>query len=114
MRNNSTLAQSILEEIGAAGQIMRKYYQRRLPEDPSKDYYYIIRETAPMQSLLVEYGFIDNAKDRVKLENDLLNYVEGVVRAIAEYANVPYTGPGGSSGFYTVQKGDTIFMGNNE
>ena len=110
LRNNSTLAQSILEEIGSEGQIMRKYYQRRLPEDPSKDYYYIIRETAPMQSLLVEYGFIDNANDRVKLQNDLLNYVEAVVRAIAQYAGVPYTPPEGSgTNFYTVVKGDSLW-----
>ena len=110
LRNNSTLAQSILEEIGSEGQIMRKYYQRRLPEDPSKDYYYIIRETTPMQSVLVEYGFIDNAKDRVKLQNDLLNYVEAVVRAIAEYAGVPYTPPEGSgNNFYTVVKGDSLW-----
>ncbi len=89
---------------------MRKYYQRRLPEDPSKDYYYIIRETAPMQSLLVEYGFIDNANDRVKLQNNLLNYVEAVVRAIAEYAGVPYTPPEGSgNNFYTVVKGDSLW-----
>ena len=89
---------------------MRKYYQRRLPEDPSKDYYYIIRETSPMQSLLVEYGFIDNAKDRVRLQNDLLNYVEGVVRAIAKYAGVPYTPPAGSgTNFYTVVKGDSLW-----
>ena len=110
LRNNSTLAQSILEEIGSEGQIMRKYYQRRLPEDPSKDYYYIIRETTPMQSVLVEYGFIDNANDRVKLQNDLLDYVEAVVRAIAEYAGVTYVPPSGSSGnFYTVVKGDSLY-----
>ena len=110
LRNNSTLAQSILEEIGSEGQIMRKYYQRRLPEDPSKDYYYIIRETTPMQSVLVEYGFIDNANDRVKLQNDLLNYVEAVVRAIAEYAGVPYVPPEGSgNNFYTVVKGDSLW-----
>ena len=110
LRNNSTLAQSILEEIGSEGQIMRKYYQRRLPEDPSKDYYYIIRETSPMQSLLVEYGFIDNANDRVKLQNDLLNYVEAVVRAIAEYAGVTYIPPEGSNNnFYTVVKGDSLW-----
>ena len=56
LRNNSTLAKDVLTSIGEAGQIMRKYYQRRLPENPNKDYYYIIRETSPMQSLLVEYG----------------------------------------------------------
>ena len=74
----------ILDNIGEAGQKKRKVYQRRLPEDPSKDYYYIIRETSPMESVLVEYGFIDNSADQKKLQNNLEDYVEGVVKAIAE------------------------------
>ena len=110
LRNSSALAQDILEAIGSEGQIMRKYYQRRLPEDPTQDYYYIIRETNPLQSLLVEYGFIDNANDRVKLQNDLLNYVEAVVRAIANYAGVTYIPPEGSTDiYYTVKKGDSLW-----
>jgi len=110
LRNNSTLARSILEEIGKEGQIMRKYYQRRLPEDTSKDYYYIQRLTPNTQSLLIEYGFIDNANDAKKLQTDLLNYVEAVVRAVANYANVPYSLPTGSqTQTYTVQKGDSLY-----
>ena len=99
-----------LENIGDAGQKMRRIYQRRLPEDPSKDYYYIIRETSPMQSLLVEYGFIDNAADQKKLQNNLTDYVEGVVKAIANYGGYTYIPPGMSSenNTYTVVKGDTL------
>lgn len=98
-----------LENIGDAGQKMRKIYQRRLPEDPSKDYYYIIRETTPMQSLLVEYGFIDNSADQKKLQNNLTDYVEGVVKAIADYGGYTYTPPGMSnSDTYIVEKGDTL------
>lgn len=110
LRNDDTLASMALENIGDAGQKMRKVYQRRLPEDPSKDYYYIIRETSPMQSLLVEYGFIDNAADQQKLQNDLTKYVEGVVKAIADYGGYTYTPPGmsSSSSTYTVVKGDTL------
>lgn len=94
---------------------MRKYYQRRLPEDPSKDYYYIMRETPNTTSLLLEYGFIDNPNDVVRLQNYLLDYVEAVVRAVANYIGVPYIAPGGSlKNTYTVKAGDTIFMGNNE
>lgn len=99
-----------LNNIGAAGQKKRKVYQRRLPEDPSKDYYYIIRETSPMQSLLVEYGFIDNAADQKKLQNNLEDYVEGVVKAIADYGGYQYT-PSGSTttgNIYTVVGGDTL------
>ena len=109
----------MLENIGKKGQKMRKVYQRRLPENPNLDYYYIIRETNPLESLLVEYGFIDNKNDATKLRNNLNDYVEGVVEAIANYINVPYSKPGESSqvpqgDYYTVQRGDTIFMGNNE
>ncbi len=110
LRNDDTLASMALENIGDAGQEMRKIYQRRLPENPSKDYYYIIRETDPMQSLLVEYGFIDNSADQQKLKNNLTDYVEGVVKAIADYGGYEYTPPGmnESKNTYTVVKGDTL------
>ena len=89
---------------------MRKIYQRRLPENPSKDYYYIIRETEPMQSLLVEYGFIDNKSDQKKLQENLNDYVEAVVKAIADYGGYTYIPPGMSTenNIYTVVKGDTL------
>lgn len=107
----------ILNNIGDAGQVKRKVYQRRLPENPNKDYYYIIRETDPRQSVLIEYGFIDNSKDINKLQSDLLNYAEGVVKAIADYTNIPYIKPGQTlpipetpgDNTYIVQKGDTLW-----
>lgn len=90
---------------------MRKVYQRRLPEDPSKDYYYIIRETTPAESVLIEYGFIDNQNDLRKLQNNLIDYAEGVVKALAEYTNTPYRAPGSENtqNYYTVVKGDTLW-----
>lgn len=109
LRNSSTLARNVLEAIGSEGQIMRKYYQRRLPEDPMKDYYFIHRLTGNTQPLLVEYGFIDNANDSKKLQNDLLDYVEAVVRALANYGGYTYVPPEGSSEYYTVQKGDSLW-----
>jgi len=110
LRSTDTLARSILESIGQEGQIMRKYYQRRLPENPSKDYYYIMRETPNTTSLLIEYGFIDNPNDVKKLQNNLLDYAEAVVRAVARYIGVPYTAPGGvTESTYVVQKGDSLY-----
>ncbi len=90
---------------------MRKYYQRRLPEDPSKDYYYIMRETPNTTALLIEYGFIDNPNDVKKLQNNLLDYVEAVVRAVANYTGTPYTPPegGGVQNTYTVKAGDSLW-----
>jgi len=111
LRSTDTLARNILEAIGEEGQIMRKYYQRRLPENPSKDYYYIMRETPNTTALLIEYGFIDNPNDVRKLEENLLDYVEAFVRAVANYTGTPYTPPGGGpvQNTYTVQAGDTLY-----
>lgn len=113
LRNNSTLANMILDNIGDEGQIKRKVYQRRLPENPSKDYYYIIRETTPSEAVLIEYGFIDNPNDLRKLQNNLTDYAEGVVKALADYMNVPYIRPGDTpsdgDGYYTVVNGDTLW-----
>lgn len=89
---------------------MRKYYQRRLPENPMQDYYYIQRLTGDAETVLIEYGFIDNARDAQKLQNNLENYVEGAVRAIVNYAGYNYVPPTGSgTQYYTVQKGDSLW-----
>ena len=110
LRSTDTLARNILEAIGEEGQITRKYYQRRLPEDPSKDYYYIMRETPNTTALLIEYGFIDNANDRRKLEENLTDYAEAVVRAVANYTGTTYIPPGGTAqNTYTVRAGDTLY-----
>ena len=111
LKNNSTLADLVLNNIGEKGQIKRKTYQRRLPENPNLDYYYILRETGNTEQILVEYGFIDNINDSKKLKNNLNNYVEGVVKAITEYINYPYTPPGNNEvkDYYTVEKGDTLY-----
>lgn len=111
LRTQSTLPKAILDEIGAKGQIKRKIYQRVLPENPSKDYYYIMRETPNTTALLIEYGFIDNPNDQKKLQNNLLDYVEGVVKAVSEYTNTPYSLPGSNQegDYYTVKFGDTLY-----
>jgi len=110
LKNNSTLADLILNNIEEAGQIKRKAYQRRLPENPNKDYYYILRETGNTEPVLIEYGFIDNSRDADKLKKNLLTYAEGVVKAIAEYTNYPYTPKENTViDSYIVQKGDTLY-----
>ena len=45
-------AKNITNELANAGQNIRKYYQRRLPSDPSKDYYYILRNTPNIESVI--------------------------------------------------------------
>lgn len=80
-----------------------------MPSDPSKDYYFIHRETGKTQPLLIEYGFLDSPSDDVnQLNNDFLDYVEAVVKAVAEYAGVTYVPPVGSN-TYVVKAGDSLW-----
>lgn len=110
LRNRDTLAKRILENIGAAGQETRKYYQRRLPSDTSKDYYFIHRNTGNLEPLIVEYGFIDDTKDVEFLKENYKELAEAVISAVANYIGVPYTPPEGiTTNTYVVQKGDSLY-----
>ncbi len=110
LRNNGELAEGILDSLGEEGQKKRKAYQRRLPTDPSKDYYFIHRLSGNLQPLLIEYGFIDNSKDLSKLQNNLLDYGEAVVRTVADYIGIPYKNNEEiPENVYVVQKGDTLY-----
>lgn len=110
LRNKDILAKRILENIGAAGQETRKYYQRRLPSDTSKDYYFIHRNTGNLEPLIVEYGFIDNTKDVEFLKENYEELAEAVISAVANYIGVPYTPPEDLiTNTYVVQKGDTLY-----
>lgn len=69
-----------------------------------------MRETPNTTSLLIEYGFIDNANDAVRLQNNLLDYVEAVVKAVTNYIGVPYVSTEGiTENTYIVQKGDSLY-----
>ena len=109
MRNSDALASKIAKELTAAGQNVRKYYQRRLPSNPAKDYYYIHRDTPNNETVIVEYGFADSAGDDVnQIKNNWQELAEAVVKAVTEYAGGKYIAPLGSN-YYTVQKGDSLW-----
>ena len=109
LRNDSILADLILNNIGEEGQIKRKTYQRRLPEDPNRDYYYILRESGNAEPVLIEYGFIDNINDANKLKNNITNYAEAVVKAITEYIGIDYIPKENKENEYKVKDGDTLY-----
>lgn len=94
-----------------SGQNVRKYYQRRLPSNSSKDYYYMLRNTPNNESIIVEYGFADSTGDDVnQIKNNWQQLTEAVVKGLATYIGVPYIPPTGTdSNYYTVKKGDSLY-----
>ena len=110
LRNSDNLSRRITSEIEKTGQNVRKYYQRRLPSNPSKDYYYILRDTPNNEAIIVEYGFVDSTDDDVsQLKNDWQDLAEAVVKAVTEYIGVPYTGEIVNENYYKVKSGDTLW-----
>jgi|GEM_PF-154657 len=114
LRNTPVLAQSILNEIGIAGQKKRSVYQRSLPSDPTKDYYYIMRDTTNLQTVIVEYGFLDNANDVLRLQKYWDKFAEATVKAVTQYMSYLYKEPISGKATYIVQKGDTLWSISNK
>lgn len=110
LRNSSMLANSILRNIGNTGQQTRRIYQRRLPSDSTKDYYYILRDTGKTEPVIIEYGFIDNNKDVPFLKDNYKELAEAVIKSILEYKGIPYYEPETIiTDNYIVMKGDTLY-----
>ena len=102
LRNNSKLSNLILDNLSKSGLKKRKSYQKSLSTNPKKDYYYILRDTSPAESIIVEYGFIDNPKDLKIMNNNYKELAQDVVDAVVEYLGL-------NLGTYKVKKGDSLY-----
>ena len=110
LRNSSQLANSILNNIGDTGQNTRRVYQRRLPSNSTKDYYYVMRDTGNTEPVIVEYGFIDNPSDVDFLKDNYQELAEAVIKSVLDYKNVPYESPETiTTDTYKVIAGDTLY-----
>lgn len=105
LRNNEALSSKVLNELAKNGQTIRKYYQKRGTSNPSKDYYFILRDTAPYESIIVEYGFLDNTKDAAKLKKNYERYAYAALEALLDY--IGYSKD--DLDYYTVKSGDTLY-----
>ena len=109
LRNSNRFANLIGSELEKSGQNLRKVYQRRLPSNPSRDYYFIHRNTGNTEPVIVEYGFLDSSKDDVnQLKNNYRNLAEGVVRGVLEYTGYEEV-PNTESDLYVVRRGDSLW-----
>ena len=108
LRNNDKFSKIISDNLSSTGRYVRKYYQKRLPSDTSKDYYYILRDTPNIEAVIIEYGFLDNVNDANLLKSNWESYAEQVVKSICDYIGVKYV-PNSNDEFYIVKSGDTLW-----
>lgn len=91
IRGDGELPNMIARSLKAAGLPIRNVYTK--VGSTGKDYYFMLRNTAPKNAMIIEYGFADNAADTNRLLYDWPTLAEAVVKAVANYYKVPYTPP---------------------
>ena len=70
----------------------------------------MLRNTGVTEPVIVEYGFIDNDKDRKFIEDNYKELGEAVIKAVLEYKGLPYVPKKELvTNTYTVKKGDTLY-----
>ena len=86
LRDEPDLAQTILNELGNAGQVKRRVYQEHYQMIHQRLLLYNERDTENLPMVIVEYGFLDNPKDSLKLQQNWEN-AEAAVKAITDYGD---------------------------
>lgn len=109
LRNTDKLSENILNQLEKAGLPIRTAYQRRLPSNPSKDYYFIHRETGSTQPIIVEYGYINNPTDLKKIQDNYRRYVNAVVEGVLKTFDISSNIMPDINNIYTVKAGDTLW-----
>lgn len=75
--------------------------------NPSKDYYFMQRNTSPLESITVEYGFLDSKNDDVnQLKNNWKKYAEATIQGILNYIGYMDVI---NDNIYIVKKGDSLY-----
>lgn len=92
LRNSDSLASLITKNLESRGINVDKYYQRRLPTNTTLDYYSVIRNTTPNESIIIEYKDLNNYQELIDIITD----------SISKYIK--------KSNTYTVKKGDSLYQ----
>ena len=108
LRNNDKLSKLINDNLNDSNINVSKYYQKRSKEDTSKDFDDIQSKTGNIQTIIIDYGNVNDINQATKLKNDYRIYAEAVVKALASYLNVIYDKEK-LDNEYIVQKGDSLY-----
>lgn len=109
LRDQPRYSQMILNEIAKTGHPVRRVFQKASTTNPNVDFFFMLRDTAPMQAVLMEYGFLDTPADAQRLKDNWKTLAEAVIIATCEFTGCPYSPPYSDDSIYVVQSGDTLW-----
>lgn len=105
LKSSDVLPKQIGSELAKTGLPIRNVYQK--VGKSGNDFYFILRNTAPNTSMIIEYGFANNDADTYRILYNWPEMAESVVKAIANYLNVPYQKPANLT--YIVKPDDSLY-----
>ncbi len=111
LKNTDNIPNRLEKSFNDRDIYVNKVYQRRDENDTSKDYDDLLKN-ANTETIIINYGYINNNDDINNVINNYERYAESVVKAIADYYGVDY-----SKNFdneYIVKKGDSLWSISNE
>lgn len=84
------LSEYILDSISTLGIKKRSAYSKVSQKNPNSDYYFMLRRTRPINTVIVECLFIDNSKDIefIKEENSINRLADSIAKGILKYFGV--------------------------
>jgi N-acetylmuramoyl-L-alanine amidase len=97
IHDDGRLARALYQGIVAAGIPGRRVFTRALPDNSTKDYYFMHRDTSAVATIIIEYGFASNVDDSKLLSVRWRDYAEAVVREFCGFINHPYVPPSAST-----------------
>lgn len=89
--SDKKLANLIINEMKAVGHAIRPKSVFSRTSDDGSDYYYMHRMTGTIQTVIIEYDFLDNKKDDLIKDKAYRHKLyEAVVKAVCTYFKVTY------------------------
>lgn len=84
----SDIANELVKETGLS---LRRVFTKRI-ENTNSDWYFMHRLTVPTETVIIEYGFLDNQSDHnyFKNERNFYNAGEAVLKAVCRKIGVKY------------------------
>ena len=102
LKDENKLASMISNNIESIGQNVIKYYQLRDPLNTSQDFYEIIKDAGNTESLIVSFGYVDNAFDNNFVLDNTIELASAVSNAIYDYLK--------GENIYIVKAGDNLYQ----
>lgn len=107
LRNSNALVDKFQKGFEERNIKVNKVYQRRDENDTSLDFDELLKKMGNINTIIINYGHINNQNDINNLKNDYIKYAESVIKTIATHVGVPYSYT--LSNEYIVEKGDSLW-----